>query len=250
MTTLLALAMAGQLLGGETVTFHVGYVDRTALVFRPDKAAKDPPVLFMFHGHGGGSRQAAIQWRYEKSWPEAVVVYPQGLPGWKGKTDPEGTKAGWQGAPGQLDDRDLKFVDAMLVWAKKEFGATPSRTFVTGHSNGSLFTWVVQAERGDKFAGFAGACAPGGLWFRNAPVKPMFVLAGKDDQLVPFRSMELFTRFAVRRNDCGDPTVRDDGTQVYSGTAPLWVWDYDGGHRPPSDAGARVVEFFKSLMKS
>ena len=235
--------------GGETVTFKVGDVERTALVFRPAKGAKNPPVLFMFHGHGGGSRQASIQWRYQQTWPDAVVVYPQGLPGWKGKTDPEGVKAGWQGAPGQLDDRDLVFVDEMLKWAGKEFNAVPARTFVTGHSNGSLFTWVLQASRGDKFAAYAGACAPGALWFRSAPIKPMFVVAGVSDPLVGIRAMRLFSDAAVRRNGGGEPTVREDGIKVYSGKQPVWVWEYEGGHTPPRNAGEKVVGFFKSVLK-
>ena len=244
MTTLIAL-MALTQQRGETVTFKVGDVERTALVFKPTKPGKEPPVVFMFHGHGGGSRQAAAQWRYHVTWPEAVVVYPQGIAGRKGRTDPEGLKTGWQGAPGDLEDRDLKFTDEMLKWAAKEFNAVPSRTFVTGHSNGSLMTWVLQHSRGDKFAAFAGVCAPGSLWFRSAPVKPMFVVMGTTDELVGIRGMRLFAESAVTRNGGGEATVREDGIKTYKGKQPVWVWEYDGGHRPPTNAGAKVVEFFK-----
>lgn len=246
MTSFLALAVLTQA-AGETVTFKVGDVERTALVFKPTKTIVNPPVLFMFHGHGGGSRQAAVQWRYHLTWPEAVVVYPQGLPGWAGRTDPEGKKSGWQGAPGQLEDRDLKFLDSMLAWATKEWKAAPARTFVTGHSNGSLMTWVAQHSRGDKFAGFAGVCAPPSLWFRSAPVKPMFVVMGTDDPLVPIRGMRLFADMAVTRNGGGEAKVREDGIKVYSGKSPLWIWEYAGGHTPPRNCGEKVVEFFKGL---
>jgi polyhydroxybutyrate depolymerase len=247
MTTLVALAAMAQA-GGETVTFKVGDVERTALVFAPTKKTENPPVLFMFHGHGGGSRQAAVQWRYHLSWPEAVVVYPQGLPGWAGRTDPEGKRSGWQGAPGQLDDRDIKFTDAMLAWAAKEWKATPSRTFATGHSNGSLMTWVLQTKRADKFAAFAGACAPGSLWYREAPAKPAFVVAGVEDELVGIRGMRIFADAVVRKNECsGTPTLRGDGIKVYRGKSAVWIWEYDGGHTPPRNCGEKVVEFFKSV---
>ncbi len=249
MTTLVALAVMVQGGAGETVKFKVGEVERTALVYRPTKKSENPPVVFMFHGHGGGSRQAATQWRYHQTWPEAVVVYPQGLPGWKGRTDPEGVRTGWQGAPGQLEDRDIKFYDAMIAWAAKEFKAVAARTFVTGHSNGSLMTWVLQTSRGDKAAGYAGVCAPGSLWFRDAPVKPMFVVAGIDDELVGIRGMRLFASSAVSRNGGGEAKTREDGIKVYSGKAPTWVWEYEGGHRPPTNCGAKVVEFFKAVMK-
>ena len=250
MTALLALVALGQARESETLKFQVGDVERTALVYRPTKKAENPPVLFMFHGHGGSSRQAALQWRYHLTWPEAVVVYPQGLPGWKGRTDPEGVRSGWQGAPGQLEDRDIKFFDAMVGWAAKEFGATPSRTFVTGHSNGSLMTWVLQAKRADKVGAFAGACAPGGLWYLEAPVEPAFVIAGVSDELVGIRGMRVFRDAVLKKNGCTTtPKVRDDGVKDYSGKQPVWVWEYEGGHRPPSDAGAKVVEFFKTILK-
>ncbi len=250
MTTLIALVVLSQAQKSETVTFKVGDVSRTALVFRPVKEVKDPPVVFMFHGHGGGSRQASVQWRYHLTWPEAVVVYPQGLPGWKGRTDPEGTRSGWQGAPGQLEDRDIKFFDAMVAWAAKEFGATPAKTFVTGHSNGSLMTWVLQAKRAEKVAAFAGACAPGGLWYREAPVEPAFVVAGVSDELVGIRGMRIFSDAVIKKNSCSaTPIVREDGVKVYSGKQPVWVWEYEGGHSPPRNAGEKVVGFFKSVMK-
>jgi len=249
MTSLVALFALVQVQRQETVTFKVGGVERTALVFRPEKAVKSPPVVFMFHGHGGGSRQAATQWRYHVTWPEAVVIYPQGLPGWKGRTDPEGTRSGWQGAPGQLEDRDIKFFDAMVAWTVKEFSATPAKTFVTGHSNGSLMTWVLQAKRADKVAAFAGVCAPGSLWYREAPVEPAFVVAGTTDELVGIRGMRIFADAVVKKNECkGEPKVREDGIKVYSGKQPVWVWEYEGGHRPPTNCGAKVVEFFKSVM--
>ena len=247
MTALLFAFVVQERLGGETVTFKVGEVERTALVFAPTKKTEKPPIVFMFHGHGGGSRQAATQWRYHTTWPEAVVVYPQGLLGWKGQTDPEGVRSGWQGAPGQLEDRDVKFYDEMLKWAATTYKAEASRVFVTGHSNGALMTWVLQTVRGDKAAGYAGVCAPGSLWFRDAPVRPMFVVMGTEDELVGIRGMRLFADAAVRRNGGGEATVRDDGIKVYAGKQPVWVWEYAGGHRPPTNAGSKVVEFFRGM---
>src|SRR5436309_2707271 len=74
----------------------VGGLERQALVYAPAKATRAPtPVVFAFHGHGGTAKAAANLFKYEKLWPEAIVVYLQGLP-IPSKTDPTGKKNGWQ----------------------------------------------------------------------------------------------------------------------------------------------------------
>lgn len=85
-------------------------VVRQALVYAPGRATGGAsPVVFAFHGHGGTMVQAARSFRLHTLWPEAVVVYPQGLPTVGALTDPEGKRPGWQRSPGDYGDRDLKF---------------------------------------------------------------------------------------------------------------------------------------------
>src|SRR5438477_4485760 len=94
---------------------------REALLYIPAAAKSTPsPVVFAFHGHGGTMRNAAVTFDYQHVWPEAIVVYIQGLntPGLL--TDPEGKRPGWQSAPGGQGDRDLKFFDAVLASLKSE----------------------------------------------------------------------------------------------------------------------------------
>ena len=65
--------------------------------YAPPKAKEvESPVVFAFHGHGGTMRHAAATFGYHKVWPEAVVVYMQGLPTPGAITDPEGKRPGWQ----------------------------------------------------------------------------------------------------------------------------------------------------------
>jgi SAM-dependent methyltransferase len=54
------------------------------------------PLFFAFHGHGGNMRQADRSFSYQAQWPEAVIVYPQGLPTPGQLTDPEGKRNGWR----------------------------------------------------------------------------------------------------------------------------------------------------------
>src|SRR5947209_2089201 len=97
----------------ERMEWTVGGVAREGLVAAPLKRTDSaPPLVFAFHGHGGSMATAARSFRLHEEWPEAVVVYLQGLPS-PGKNDPEGKKAGWQKAAGELEDRDLKFFDAV-----------------------------------------------------------------------------------------------------------------------------------------
>ena len=56
-------------------------VEREALVYLPSTASKsNPPVIFAFHGHGGNMHFAARGMTFQDHWPQAIVVYPQGLP--------------------------------------------------------------------------------------------------------------------------------------------------------------------------
>lgn len=118
------------------ITLDVGGVKRELLAYTPESPAK-APIVFVFHGHGGTGRSMARRLALHQLWPEAVVLYPQGLPT-AGKFDPEGNKAGWQKGAGAEGDRDLKFFDAMLAELQQRKLGEPAKVFVTGHSNGWL----------------------------------------------------------------------------------------------------------------
>src|ERR1051325_749978 len=72
-------------------------VAREALVYVPSAARTNPtPVVFAFHGHGGSMLNAARTFSVHTRWPEAIVVYPQGLNTPGRLTDPDGRRPGWQ----------------------------------------------------------------------------------------------------------------------------------------------------------
>src|SRR4051794_15442973 len=83
--------------GLERRTWTVGSIERMALVHIPAAAAKsEAPVVFAFHGHGGNARQASLSFRMHALWPEAIVVYMEGLPTPGALIDPKGERNGWQ----------------------------------------------------------------------------------------------------------------------------------------------------------
>src|SRR4029077_10555421 len=114
------------------------------------------PLVFVFHGHGGNMQNISRTMHIETIWQEVIVVYPQGV-NTPTKIDPEGKRPGWQRAPGDQNDRDLKFFDALLDAIGKKYNVDKRRIYVTGFSNGGVFTYVLWAARPDIIA----AVAPG-----------------------------------------------------------------------------------------
>lgn len=112
-------------------------VKREALVHAPANAKeKAAPVVFGFHGHGGSMQNAARSFRLHELWPEAIVVYMQGLNTPGRLTDPEGKKPGWQSRVGDQGDRDLKFFDAVLAGLKKGYALAKTSSMRHGSQTG------------------------------------------------------------------------------------------------------------------
>src|SRR4051794_4410888 len=165
-------------------TFTVDGVIREALIYLPASSQKSKaPVIFVFHGHGGNMHFAANGMAFQKNWPEAIVVYPQGLPTPGVVLDHEGKKPGWQRELGQENDRDLKFVDAILKSLREKYSIDDARIYATGFSNGGLFTYLLLSQRPNVFAAFA----PGGAALMRSvqltQARPVFHYGGEADQL-------------------------------------------------------------------
>ena len=228
--------------------FVVAGAARTALVYLPPTAGTNVlPVVFVFHGHGGSARQAARGFEIERHWPEAIVVYMQGLPTAGQLTDPQGKLSGWQAALGDQGDRDLKFFDAVLARLKRENRVDTKRIYCTGHSNGGGFTYLLWRARGEVLAAVAPSAAAAKYANQLTP-KPALHLAGENDPLVKFAWQQL-TMTAVRKvNGCaaaGEPWAKQ--CTLYPSTlgTPLVTFIYPGGHQFNPAAPELIVKFFK-----
>jgi polyhydroxybutyrate depolymerase len=112
---------------------------REAYVYIPEGGAAGKPVVFAYHGHNGSNNWTGdVDADFAKGtflstnkihelWPDAVVVYPNGLKTPGKINDQGGNGSGWQYMPGQygesdgvsrqtglIGDRDIKFLDDML----------------------------------------------------------------------------------------------------------------------------------------
>ncbi|HEV2046556.1 MAG TPA: esterase [Chthoniobacterales bacterium] len=227
----------------------VDAVQREALVFLPSTSTKaKAPVIFSFHGHGGNMHFAARGMGFQNFWPEAIVVYPQGLPTPGLIMDEKGEKPGWQREPGKQQDRDLKFVDAILATLREKYSMDERRIYATGFSNGGLFTYLLWAARGNVFTAFA----PGGAVLLPSvqPTQPRPILhyGGERDRIARFanqqRTIEQIRTFngcAAQGQSCGASCT------LYSSSkgAPVETFIHPFGHIYPPPVTTVIVKFFQ-----
>ena len=237
----------------ERREWTVDGVTREALVAAPASAKTAPtPVVFAFHGHGGNMNQAARSFGYHTVWPEAIVVYMQGLNTPGKLTDPEGKKPGWQHDIGAQGDRDLKFFDAVLATLEKDYRVDDKRIYSTGHSNGGGFTYLLWAARGDRFAAVAPSAAV--LVPANLPKlkpKPVMHVAGENDSLVKYEWQDRMMAALRKINECGEGQPWGKFCTLYPSklNTPVVTYIHHGTHQFPAAAPAAIVKFFKECSK-
>lgn len=235
----------------KTLHFKVDGLDRTAILYAPEKPEAHPPLILAFHGHGGSGMIFERVKKFEEAMPDAVVVYPDGLPA-KEPYDKEGEKPGWEYPFRGGSSRDVDLADAILKYCKENYKTVPSKTFAVGHSNGGGMVLCLWASRPKDFAAFCAVSpAPGpALYIQDA--KPAFIMGGKEDDLVTPRMIDFEKKRAEKVNKIDTSKVSHDGkiTQYLSGSAPLWFWMHDGGHQWPDDGTKLAVQFFQSVLNS
>ena len=244
------LAFAAVAPGPARRDWTVGGVRREALVAVPaGQSARPARLVFDFHGHGGTAANAARTHALHAVLPDAVVVYPQGLPTPGRLSDPDGKKSGWQHAAGDQADRDLKFFDAMLASLTADHGTDPKRVYATGHSNGGAFAYLLWAERADKLAAVAPVAAGGGpRVIGKLTPKPCLHVAGEADPLVRFAVQKRVMEAVRRANKCGPEGTPWEGKgKLYPapGSAAFVAVVHPGGHEYPESTAGLIGKFFR-----
>lgn len=232
--------------------WNIEGVEREGLVHVPANAATQPvPLVFAFHGHGGSMRQASRSFDLHTLWPQAMVVYLQGLNTPGRLTDPEGRKAGWQHDRGDQGDRDLMFFDAVLADLRQAYRIDARRVYAMGHSNGGIFTYLLWATRGDVLAAVApsGAAAPRLL--RLLKPKPVLHVAGKADPLVKYDWQRRTLDAVLKLNQAGAGVPWPHGGKLHESKmgAPVVDWTHPGGHEFPAAARGAIVNFLQAHVR-
>jgi polyhydroxybutyrate depolymerase len=238
----------------QVMKFTVDGTQREALIFSPSKQrpSKQPPgqrspLLFAFHWHGGTMQEAADGMQFQRLWPEAIVVYMQGLRT-RIYVDPLGFHTGWQQEPGQFGDRDLKFFDQVLAAIRMKFSVDDDRIYATGFSNGGIFSYLLWGTRGQIFAAFAPVAAQKFPAVQLTIPRPVLHIAGEHDNVVPFKE-QLDSIHIARQldgaggegNACGEYCT----SYLSPSETPVMTYLHPGGHVYPPGASERIVKFFQ-----
>jgi polyhydroxybutyrate depolymerase len=242
----LLLLAGGRGASAEDVRWQVDGVTREAIVHAPAAAAAGEalPVVLAFHGFGDNARNFQHT-NLHLAWPEALVVYFQGLPTRRGLP-------GWQVRAGD-GDRDLKLVDVALAALRETYAVDDDRIYATGFSNGGMFAYLLWAERHGVFAAYAPVAARLGRGALPARGSPMLHIAGQSDRVVSFADQEAAIEAAIEVNDVGgSPTSCGEGCTLYGPdtTAPVMTWIHAGAHTYPRGTSERIVSFFRSHSRA
>lgn len=248
MTALALFFAASQASPLQELHLTVEGIDRVALIDIPPTAKGPSPLVFGFHGHGGNMRNAARTFDVRRYWPEAIIIYPQGL-ATATKNDPKGERPGWQNVARLNGDRDLKFFDALLSEAKVRLHADPKRVFAMGHSNGGGFTYLLMRERPSAICAYGPSSAGAGGKLGGSTPRPVFHIAGTRDPLVPFENQQKTIDGLLDLNKCSKPGEKwsEQCTFYPSKTAPVATFISDVGHVFQRNAMPFMVRFFKSV---
>ena len=226
----------------EMTTWKVDGETRRAMVYAPlNPAGGKAPLVFSFHGHGD-DMQNFQHTDLHLAWPEAIVVYFDGLPSRR-----DGL-AGWQVEKGQDDDRDLRLVDAALISLREKFKVDDTRIYSTGFSNGANFTYLLWAERPTVFAAFAPVAARLRPSVRLTQPKPLLHIAGTRDQQIPFADQQAAIETARRVDGVtGKGASCGGGCTIYRASSgpPVMTWIHSGGHEYPPSTSERIAKFFR-----
>lgn len=236
--TLFATVASAQ--GGEYAGWKIDGQRRRAIVYAPAAASPSgkAPLILSFHGRGDDMGNFQYTGMH-RAWPEAVVVYFQGLPSGRDRA------AGWQVESGQDDDRDLKLVDAALTSLRAKFVIDDARVYAMGFSNGAAFTYLLWAARPQVFAAFAAVA--GRLRPSVAPTapKPLFHIVGEADrrafagQREDVNTARRVNRVEGAGRSCGP------GCSLFGGAADVMTWVHSGGHEYPDGTSERITAFLR-----
>jgi len=231
-----------------TIHLEVGEARRTFLLRLPSGHdwRTPAPVVFVFHAFSMDANRTAALIGVSVEWPEAIVVYPQGLPRQLGPTAGD-LQPAWQRTAGDLEDRDLAFFDAMLAWLHSNQCVDETRVYAMGYSNGAMFSHLLACERAGAVAGLA--VAAGRLPCRPLQVRPVIFSHGTRDSSIGYQQGIAAVQTWVQQNGCSAPpeigTPGCSRAQACAG-APVVLCTHAGGHEYDAGFTREAVNFLKA----
>jgi len=240
---------------GAKMIWTVAGSTRQALVFPPasNAAAARHPLIFAWHGHGGTMQGASDQMGFQSIWPDAIVVYPQGL------INNQDGGYGWQKELGVDGNRDLKFFDAMLATLRQKYPVDNERIYTAGFSNGTGFSYLLWVERGNTLAAVGAVAGVLAESEQDKLTQPRALIAifgtgqGTASEAVKEKTIAAARKVdhaSASEQSCPIPTGATD-CKLYPSTSqtPVKNITHDGGHEYPSWVPEEIVKFFQNHKK-
>ena len=229
----------------QVVRWQVDGVTREAIVHAPASPAEEgAPLILSFHGFGDNMHNFQYT-NLHVAWPDAIVVYFQGL-------ERRGGLLGWQVEPGGNGDRDLKLVDAALRSLRETYHIDDDRIYATGYSNGGMFTYLLWAARPGVFAAYAPVAARLRPSVRPQQPRPVLHVAGTRDRVVRYEDQQAAIAVAIEVNGVDAATPCGAGCTVHGArsAAPVMTWIHPGAHVYPRMTSQRIVSFFRQQSRT
>jgi polyhydroxybutyrate depolymerase len=180
----------------------VNGVQRDYVLHLPSHIEKNKPLplVFIFHGGGGNSKQMQRYMGMDAIADKEnfITVYPQGMnKQWNdGREFNESIAA----------NDDVKFVEQLLDTLKKTEPIDAKRVFATGISNGAFFSLYLSYRLSQRFLAVAPVCGsiPQKLYDQFFPSQPVSLLLinGTGDPLVPYNGGTVGNRLIGHRGEC------------------------------------------------
>ncbi len=229
----------------DILDLEVNGVQRAARVYPGSQADQEPsPLVIIFHGLADSAWNFADIVDFHDQWPQATVVYPEGLP----RADRDGSR-GWHGFRDHDENDDLAFVDALLDLLSDRYQVDPARVYVTGFSNGGHMTFNLLMDRPCQFAAFAPVGALAEYVADAATPRPTLYLFGRAE---PREYSDAWQRTVVALAKANHATgeKREWGPGLTEfvpgpGGATTIYGLYGAGHVWPSSGNEIIVRFFR-----
>lgn len=232
----------------EYIHLKINGLERKALVMGPTvKSNKAIPLVFVFHGKGGTAGHICKVTQFHQKWPEAVVVYPQGLFVVSGKK----AGNGWKMADKDGKSRELPFIDKLIDTLESMYNIDKERIYAIGHSNGGGMTSTLWRTRSNVFAAYGISCAARGRIQTadlNREPKPVCFVCKEDDEMIKKEDMLTYIRKTVELNKCKKGKRVGEYMTFYQGKDGNDVMSYisPGSHKFDPNTVDMFVSFFKS----
>ncbi len=229
----------------EVLELQVGDIQRVARVYPGTESDTRPsPLVIVFHGLADSAWNFADIVAFHEEWPQATVVYPEGLP----REDRAGRR-GWHGFRDNDLNQDMAFTDLLLETLANRFLVDPSRVYVTGFSNGGHMTFNLLLDRPCTFAAFAPVGALGAYVSDAAIPRPVIYLFGREEPREYSDEWQNTVVALARVNRAtGEKREWAPGlTEFLPGPSgqPTVYGLYGAGHVWPSSGNELIIRFFR-----